>query len=201
MGGKRRKAYENAEGVLVKECSQCGAHKPVTEFNKDTPHDRLRAECRDCNAAKARSWRERNPDRVSRRSREQKRLESLNPRKVLDKRIGGGLSYYLQNRTIENCGVFVNLEFSGPQLLRHLESSFHGKMSWENYGRFGWHLEHKKPLAAFSYQAATDPEFTKAWSLDNLQPLWWHENLWKGARYTGDNDNEALNFRGALIAA
>lgn len=53
-------------------------------------------------------------------------------------------------------------------------------MSWDNHGFSTWHVDHKVPLAAFDL---TDTEqLTKACHYTNLQPLWAHDNMSKGAR-------------------
>lgn len=53
-------------------------------------------------------------------------------------------------------------------------------MSWENWGQFGWHLDHIRPLASFDL---TDPaQFADACHYTNYQPLWWRDNIRKGAK-------------------
>lgn len=58
-----------------------------------------------------------------------------------------------------------------------MERQFKPGMSWDNYGQYGWHIDHIKPLARFDLR---DPvQVKQAWHYTNLQPLWWHENLAK----------------------
>lgn len=67
-----------------------------------------------------------------------------------------------------------------PELMRHLEAQFTDRMTWENYGRYGWHIDHIRPCASFDL---TDPEQQRAcFHYTNLQPLWWDENIRKGAK-------------------
>lgn len=68
------------------------------------------------------------------------------------------------------------------ELRCHLESLFQPSMTWENYGAV-WHIDHIKPMSLFSFTSSDDPEFEACWSLKNLQPLFVHENLTKGAKY------------------
>jgi len=66
------------------------------------------------------------------------------------------------------------------ELKIHLESQFTDGMNWDNYGKYGWHIDHIKPCASFDL---TDPEEQKkCFHYSNLQPLWWIDNLKKGSK-------------------
>ena len=67
-------------------------------------------------------------------------------------------------------------------LMKTLEKEFREGMTWNNHGAF-WHIDHIIPLAHFHYDSPEDPEFKKAWSLGNLQPLLATENLKKGTKF------------------
>jgi hypothetical protein len=77
------------------------------------------------------------------------------------------------------------------ELKSHLEARFRPGMTWENYGYYGWHIDHIIPKASFKYESADDPEFKKCWSLKNLQPLWAEENFTKSSRR--ENQIEEVN--------
>jgi hypothetical protein len=51
-------------------------------------------------------------------------------------------------------------------------------MSWDNYGYYGWHIDHIIPLSS----AKTKEEIYKLCHFKNLQPLWWTDNLSKGKK-------------------
>lgn len=79
------------------------------------------------------------------------------------------------------CGrsTFDLLGYTVEELKSHLEKQFQPGMSWENYNRHGWHIDHKIPLSAHNYETPDDEDFKRAWALSNLQPLWAKENLSK----------------------
>ena len=64
---------------------------------------------------------------------------------------------------------------------QHLESKFTEGMTWDNYGRNGWHIDHIKPLASFDLEDLE--KFKKACHYSNLQPLWAKDNLKKSDKY------------------
>jgi hypothetical protein len=66
------------------------------------------------------------------------------------------------------------------ELKLYLEQKFKDGMSWENYGLYGWHVDHIIPCASFDL---TDLEQQKkCFHYTNLQPLWAEENLEKGSK-------------------
>jgi len=64
---------------------------------------------------------------------------------------------------------------------QYLESKFQLGMTWQNHTKYGWHIDHIKPLCLFDM---TDPaQFKQACHYTNLQPLWAIDNLKKGSTY------------------
>jgi len=72
--------------------------------------------------------------------------------------------------------------YSYEELERHLESQFQSGMTWDNYGE--WVVDHRKPIAAFTFNSAEDKEFQECWALSNLRPLWAEENSHKQAKWS-----------------
>ena len=69
---------------------------------------------------------------------------------------------------------------SAEYLMQHLQRQFKPGMTWENYGLGGWHVDHKKPCAAFDL---TDPvQQRECFHYTNLQPLWELENFQKNKK-------------------
>lgn len=81
------------------------------------------------------------------------------------------------------------VDFNVIDLIAHLESQFQSGMTWNNYGKAGWEIDHDIPLSYFNFNNHKDQEFKDAWALSNLQPMWAKENISKRNRYIG-------NFRG-----
>lgn len=80
----------------------------------------------------------------------------------------------------KNGSAVRDLGCSIAELKAYLESKFQSGMSWDNYGRNGWHIDHIIPLAAFDLTNKDD--LLKACHYTNLQPLWATDNLKKGDR-------------------
>ena len=75
---------------------------------------------------------------------------------------------------------------------KYLEDKFYShpntgeKMSWDNYGMHGWHIDHIIPLSHFDL---TDREqLKKACHYTNLQPMWAEENLRKSNKVPYGNE-------------
>jgi len=63
----------------------------------------------------------------------------------------------------------------------YLAAKFAEGMTWANWGE--WHIDHIRPLSSFDL---TDrAQFLRAAHFTNMQPLWAHENLAKGAKLEG----------------
>ena len=61
--------------------------------------------------------------------------------------------------------------------LKHIEKQFIPGMTWDNYGRNGWHLDHIIPCKQFDL---TRPYHQKiCFHYTNLQPMWERDNIVK----------------------
>ncbi len=60
-----------------------------------------------------------------------------------------------------------------------IESQFDERMTWENKGRYTWHLDHVIPLAYFDLSKPDEEKVAS--NVLNHQPMWHDENMKKGA--------------------
>jgi len=86
------------------------------------------------------------------------------------------------------------VDYTLNELKNHLESLFTPGMTWDNYGRYGWHIDHIKPKVSFHYEYPEDLEFKECWSLSNLQPLWATTRVINNIEYIG-NLNKGANYK------
>ena len=138
---------------------------------------RLNAEWRKHNLDKAREssnkWRSNNRKHSA---EYKKRRRATDPEFKMISNIRASVSRILKNNTKR--GHTIELLGCSAEYLRHyLENQFTGDMNWDNYGPYGWHIDHIIPL---SYFDMSDPEQQRrAWHYTNLQPLWAADNIRK----------------------
>lgn len=163
----------------MKNCGKCKQTKNLDEFYRQSKNtDGRRSVCITCEKVRKTS------NYCKEKEVARKRGKATNRRKTdLDFKLRQYLRSRLAHALRDNQktgSAIDDLGCSIEDLRKHLESQFTGDMSWDNYGRKGWHIDHIEPLAKFDL---TDREqFLKANHYTNLQPLWWHENISKGDR-------------------
>ena len=130
-------------------------------------------------------WRKNNSrkDRITRNKyQKERRANDLNFKMIKD--IRSAMGNALRN-TIKSGHTIELLGCSIKELREHIERQFQPGMTWDNWGRYGWHIDHIIPLSYFDF---TDYEQQKrAFHYTNLQPLWAEDNLRKGTRYWRDS--------------
>jgi hypothetical protein len=132
-------------------------------------------------------------DRVRRyRERHKERL-----RKIDHERLKNDRAYYVARLLRSRVGKAVKKQYAEKagktmdltgctvmQLLNHLESQFLPGMTWDNYGRKGWHIDHIIPCAAFDL--SREDHQRKCFHYANLRPAWSHHNEGRGSRIEGE---------------
>lgn len=54
--------------------------------------------------------------------------------------------------------------------IEYIQEKFTGNMSWDNYGKDGWHLDHIRPCSSFDLSNPEDQKL--CFHYTNYQPLW-----------------------------
>lgn len=124
-----------------------------------------------------RRWRTNNPEKErTRRYRNQFLNLQGKLRQILRRRLWAALEYN------QKAGSAVSdLGCSIPEFKLYIENQFDEGMTWDNYGNgeSKWNIDHVIPLSSFDL--TNRMEFLEACNWLNLQPLWWKDNLIKGA--------------------
>lgn len=82
-------------------------------------------------------------------------------------------------KTLELIGCSIK------KLKIYLERKFTKKMSWSNYGKY-WVIDHIIPCCNFNLRNIQEQR--RCFHYTNLQPLWWKDNLEKGAKIDWNKD-------------
>lgn len=94
----------------------------------------------------------------------------------LKKNIRHRINLFLKTKNIKKNNKTFDIVGCSPEFLReYIEKQFKNGMSWDNYGFYGWHIDHIIPLSSGN----TEEEFYKLCHYTNLQPLWAEDNLKK----------------------
>lgn len=130
--------------------------------------------------AKKREDRKNNPDKY--RRYDERRMSM--PERKINNRFAGSIRHRLRQNGAGKGGKHWEelVGYTLTDLMMHLERQFTKGMSWDNYGRGGWNIDHIIPASSFKYDTPDDPEFKACWALTNLQPLWEKENISKHAK-------------------
>lgn len=83
--------------------------------------------------------------------------------------------------------TFKHSSYTLAELKKHLESKFYNNpdtsetMTWENYGcgKNKWTIDHCIPVSWSGFNLNNKLHMLVCWSLSNLQPLWWNDNVTK----------------------
>lgn len=121
------------------------------------------------------------------RTKEQKLKHYQARKKRFEKNPSEKISYLIRRRILL---ALKEISKSAPSLKligapswefvwKHLESTFKPGMTRENHGK--WHIDHIIPCASFDL--SKPEEQAKCFHYTNLQALWAHENLSKGAKF------------------
>lgn len=132
------------------------------------------------------------PKDPQRNMRNQRKFMS-NPRNRLSNRISASVRRCILK---ENKSWVSILGYTLEDLTRHLESRFEPGMTWENYGRAGWSVDHILPVSSFEFSGPGDPGFRACWALSNLMPRWTTTSI---AKANGSSRMGNINKGGKIL--
>ena len=185
---------------MDKYCPKCYQTKNISEFYKDKNNLKygLRCYCKSCCRLQYINWKKDNPDRWKEIQRnwhktdkgKKARRENVYIKMHSDERyklrhsVSRLMWQYLRRRLSgkQKKSVFSILPYTLENLMEHLESNFLPEMTWKNYGKNGWSIDHTKADSKFNYNSINDIGFKKSWKLENLKPMWHLDNCSKGAK-------------------
>lgn len=194
--------------LKTKECSKCRKVKSLNGFRerKDSK-DGYYGQCKSCETEYTkiwyrnnpetsrennRKWRENNPEynrewnknnaeKIKLKNRKNAKKRYFIPQNKLSRNISTVIRYSLKGKK-NNRHWELLIGYSLKDLMNHLKLLFKNGMSWSNYGKNGWEIDHKIPINLWEFSSYEDKEFKQCWALCNLQPLWANENRLKGIK-------------------
>lgn len=161
-----------------KKCTICCIEKQLSDYHK-RKNGKLGYDstCKNCRNKKINTWRTTNKEHFSEyiKNYNKNKTES-DPLFKLIKNVRCRVSEFLKGRKLQKNNRTFNIVGCTPiKLKTYLEEQFVDGMSWNNYGIYGWHIDHIIPLSS----AKTEEEIFKLCHYTNLQPLWAVDNLKK----------------------
>jgi len=144
--------------------------KQNKKWDKNNPERRLEL---------TKNWQKNNSEKHKTQQRGYQKKRMLNIKFRISSRISIAIWESLKGN--KNGRHWENLVgYNLKDLMIHLEKLFKPDMSWNNYGRKGWSIDHIQPISSFNFTSYNDREFKQCWALSNLQPLWHRDNIIKG---------------------
>jgi hypothetical protein len=198
---------------LTKVCFTCKVEKPINEFHRSLG-SRLDGLCSYCKSCVKEKQKKDYPKYKERIRKNQNEYRLSNPEKFKEirrkwhkkhkqqtqyqrkQRMKTDIGYKLRcnlrsrfksviKRNHKTTSCITLLGCSIEHFKYHIESLFQEGMTWENHKSDGWHIDHIIPCSSFDL---TDIEQQKkCFHYTNLQPLWWYDNLAKGAKLQIEN--------------
>ncbi len=169
---KKKYYKKNKETILIRQKERCKNNKEeISMYQQKYRKDNLEM------ISKQKSkWQKKHRDKINQQRKYRKQNDPLfkmscNLRSRLNAAIKNN---YKSGSAVRDLGCSIDF------LKIHLEQQFQEGMTWDNWNKTGWHIDHVKPLASFDLTSRE--ELLKACHYTNLQPLWAEENLSKGCK-------------------
>ena len=169
---QRSRNFSVNPDLKEKKCTKCGETQPRASFHKNKRNpDGLKYHCKVCESEHEKAIRHKRNERYSQRYQN-------DPEFKLRKTVRNHTHKIIKATKIQKSkSSFEYLGCTIGEFKEHIESQFVEGMSWENYGLYGWHIDHKVPLDWY-VKNHTNP--FEANHYTNLQPMWAGDNMSKG---------------------
>ena len=145
---------------------------------------------REYHRAYDKKWRKDNPDYIKKHREQMREWQRKNSKEIYQRRRARHYEkvaatirsrmYDLLKHGYKSERTEALLGISAKELVKYIEKKFKMGMTWENYGFYGWHLDHIRPLSSFDLKNSEEKK--KAFHYTNLQPLWAKDNLHKHSK-------------------
>jgi hypothetical protein len=123
-----------------------------------------------------REYRRKNKDKINARKRKLREKYVTNPIYRIRYSLKERIRSFLNSRNMQkNNKTFEMVGIKPAELKDYLEKQFQEGMTWDNYGLYGWHIDHIIPISS----ANNEEELIKLCHYTNLQPLWAIDNIRK----------------------
>ena len=175
---KEKKAKYNAEQINKDKKNDARRDK----YANDPEYKKSRLESRRVHNSKRSTKDKTNARRRERYATDPKHRTECNVRSRINYALGKNKS----DHAMDLLGCTID------EVLAHLEKQFKPGMTWDNQGKGdgGWEIDHIIPFAAFDL-TNRDEQFIVCW-VQNLQPMWGHENASKCAKYTEEGKQSLI---------
>ncbi len=169
--------------MITKYCNTCRQTLSVDLFYKNKEkHDGLSHQCKHCEKERRKRWYNNNKakERQTKNNYKERRNSLQKQRRSMDVifKLKSQLRsrFYNAIKNNQKTGSAVDdLGCTITEFKSHIESKWQKGMTWDNWTKDGWHIDHIKPLSEFVL--SNPEELKKACHYSNLQPLWAKDNL------------------------
>jgi hypothetical protein len=153
-------------------CMKCHIRKDITEF-----YSFKTSSCKECEKLRMKEYREKFPnERKNTKLKYKKQKMENNPVYRVELAMRRRLKLYIKRKSFKNKNRFEDIiGVTTNDFRTYIESLFNEGMTWDNYGLYGWHIDHIIPLSS----ANTIEDLERLCYYTNLQPLWAKDNLSK----------------------
>lgn len=180
--------YKNSKNpnIYRAQCKKCMNESSLSYHKKNSKiisekNRKFRLENPEVNKEKCRLYKKNNPDYFKKWIEKNKEH-----RKKYINEYNSNPKNKIKNSLRSRINEILNKKYNNPRTLeligcdydffiKYIENKFTDGMSWDNYGYYGWHIDHIIPVSL----AKTKEDVYRLYHYTNLQPLWSKDNLKK----------------------